>query len=96
MPVSNVQMVLGKNNMAVLITLVIILKVIYLLSTSESEADPMEVYYFLPLIPNPLHKKTIKEYLLKPINMYIYKLIKRNFINKKKGGNINLKKKTEK
>ena len=49
------RVVLKENNTAVLITLVIILKVIYLLLTSKAKANPTEVYYFLPLIPNPLH-----------------------------------------
>ena len=52
-PVGNVQMVLGEDNTAVLATLIIILKVTYLLLISESEADPMKVYYFLPLVPDP-------------------------------------------
>ena len=43
----------GKADTAVLITLVIILKIICLLLISGSEADPGEVYYFLPLIPDP-------------------------------------------
>ena len=43
----------GKANTAVLATLIIILKVTYLLLTSKSEANPGEVYYFLSLIPNP-------------------------------------------
>ena len=38
----------GKADTAVLVTLVIILKVACLLSTFKSEADPGEVYYFLP------------------------------------------------
>ena len=53
--VGNMQVVLGEHDVAVLVTLVIILKIIYLLFTSESEADSMEVYYFLPLIPDLLH-----------------------------------------
>ena len=43
----------GEADTAVLATLIIILKVTYLLLTSGSEADPGEVYYFLPLIPDP-------------------------------------------
>ena len=43
----------GEAYTAVLIALVVILKVTYLLSTFKLEADPGEVYYFLPLIPNP-------------------------------------------
>ena len=43
----------GKADTAVLITLVIILKIIYLLLISGSEVNPGEVYYFLLLIPNP-------------------------------------------
>ena len=53
--VNNVRVVLRENNTAVLITLVIILKIIYLLPISEPKADPMEVYYFLPLGPDPLY-----------------------------------------
>ena len=49
------QVVLGKNNTAVLVTLVIILKIAYLLLTFKSEADPGEVYYFLPQAPDPSH-----------------------------------------
>ena len=52
--VNGVQVILGENNTAVLVILALILKVIYLLLTSESEANPAEVYYFLPLIPDPL------------------------------------------
>ena len=48
-------MVLRENNTAVLITLVIILKIIYLLLISELKANPTEVYYFLPLVPDLLH-----------------------------------------
>ena len=44
----------GKADTTVLVTLVIILKVACLLSTSKSEADPREVYYFLLLVPDPL------------------------------------------
>ena len=44
---------LKNNNTAVLATLIIILKITYLLSTFKSEVNPGEVYYFLPLIPNP-------------------------------------------
>ena len=54
-PVSNVQVILGKDNTAVLVTLVIIFKITYLLLTSELEVNPMEVYCFLPLIPDLLH-----------------------------------------
>ena len=43
----------GKADTTVLITLVIILKVTYLLLTFKSKANPGEIYYFLPLIPNP-------------------------------------------
>ena len=43
----------GEADTAVLITLIIILKVIYLLLISGSEINPGEVYYFLLLIPNP-------------------------------------------
>ena len=49
MGVANVRVAIGKANMAVLITLVIILKVTYSLSIFKSEADPGEIYYFLPL-----------------------------------------------
>ena len=50
------QVVLRENNTAMLITLAVILKVIYLLSISKSKADPGEVYYFLPpQALNPLH-----------------------------------------
>ena len=46
--------VAGKANTAVLVTLVIILKVIYLLLIFKLEANPGEVYYFLPLqVLNP-------------------------------------------
>ena len=44
---------LGNNDTAVLVALVIILKIACLLLTSNSEANPREVYYFLPLILNP-------------------------------------------
>ena len=47
--------VVGKANTAVLVTLVIILKIIYLSLISKPEANPTEVYYFLPLIPDLLH-----------------------------------------
>ena len=43
----------GEADTAVLIALIIILKITYLLSTSRSEIDPGEVYYFLLLIPDP-------------------------------------------
>ena len=43
----------GKADTAVLVTLVIILRVIYLLLISGLEVDPGEIYYFLPLISNP-------------------------------------------
>ena len=54
-PVGDVRVALGEDDTAVLVALVIILRVACLLSTFEPEADPMEVYYFLPLIPDPLH-----------------------------------------
>ena len=54
-PVSDMRVVLGEDNTAVLITLVVILKVICLLLISESEVNPTEVCCFLPLIPNPLY-----------------------------------------
>ena len=54
-PVGNVRVVLKEDNTVVLITLVIILRVTYLLLTSELKADPMEVCCFSPLIPDPLH-----------------------------------------
>ena len=53
MGAANGRVVLGKADTAVLATLAIILKITYLLPTSEPEANPTEVYYFLPLIPNP-------------------------------------------
>ena len=53
-PVSDMRVALGEDNTAVLATLAVILRVTYLSSTSESEANPGEVYYFLPLIPDPL------------------------------------------
>ena len=59
-PVGDMRVVLGENDTAVLIALVIILKVICLLLISESEADPTEVYYFLPLNPDPLCSKRQK------------------------------------
>ena len=55
MGADNVRVVLGKADTAVLITLVIILRVTCLLPTSNLEADLTEVYYFLPLIPDPLY-----------------------------------------
>ena len=48
MGAANVWVVLGKADTAVLVTLIIILRVIYLLLTFKLEADPGEVYYFLP------------------------------------------------
>ena len=48
MGAADMRVILGKNTTAVLIALAIILKVIYLLLTFKSEADPGEVYYFLP------------------------------------------------
>ena len=42
------RVVLGKDNTAVLVTLAVILKITCLLLISKSEADPGEVYYFLP------------------------------------------------
>ena len=53
-PVSDMRVVLREDNTAVLVTLIIILKIIYLLLTFKLKANPTEVYYFLPLIPNPL------------------------------------------
>ena len=47
-PANDVQVVLGENNTAILVTLVIILKITCLLSIFKSEADPGEVYYLLP------------------------------------------------
>ena len=44
---ANVQVV-GKANTAVLVTLIIILRVTYLLSTFKSEINLGEIYYFLP------------------------------------------------
>ena len=52
MGVADVRVVLGEANTAVLVTLVIILKVTCLLPISEPEADPTEVYCFLPPIPD--------------------------------------------
>ena len=54
-PVGDVHVALGKDNTAVLATLTAILRVTYLSSISKSEANPAEVYYFLPLIPDPSH-----------------------------------------
>ena len=42
-----------KADTAVLAALVIILRVTYLLSIFKLKANPGEVYYFLPLIPDP-------------------------------------------
>ena len=53
-PVSDVQVALGEDDTAVLVALAVILRVICLLPTSESEADLTKVYYFLPLIPDLL------------------------------------------
>ena len=53
--VNNIQVRLKENHKAVLIILIIILKVIELWSISDSEADPGEVSYFLPRIPNTLY-----------------------------------------
>ena len=47
--------VAGKADTAVLITLAVILRITYLLLTFKSEADPGEIYYFLPpQAPDPL------------------------------------------
>ena len=54
-PVGDMQVVLKKNNTAVLVTSIIILKVIYLLSTSESEANPAEICYVWLRVPEPLY-----------------------------------------
>ena len=51
---ADVQVGLGNNDTAVLVTLVVILRVIYLLLIFKSEVNPGEVYYFLLLIPNLL------------------------------------------
>ena len=40
----------------------------------------------------PITLKAIKKYFLKFTNMHVYNLIRWNFINKKKGKSINLKK----
>ena len=53
-PVGDIRVALGEDDTAVLVTLVIILRVIYLLLTFEPEADPTEVCCFLPLVPDPL------------------------------------------
>ena len=53
-PVSDMRVVLGENNIAVLVILVIILRITYLLLTSESEADPAEVCYVWPGVPESL------------------------------------------
>ena len=47
MGAANIRVVLGEDNTAVLVTLAIILRIIYLLLTFKLEADPGEVYYFL-------------------------------------------------
>ena len=44
----------GEADTAILVTLVVILRVACLLSIFKLEANPEEVYYFLPLIPDPL------------------------------------------
>ena len=49
------QVVLRENNTAVLVTLIIILKITYLLSISKSEANPVEVYSIWPRVPELLH-----------------------------------------
>ena len=48
------QIVLRKDNTAVLVTLAIILRVIYLLLISELKVNPAEVYYIWPRVPEPL------------------------------------------
>ena len=45
----------GEADTAVLATLIIILRVACLLLTFGSEVDPGEIYYFLPLTPDPPH-----------------------------------------
>ena len=53
-PVSDMRMALREDDTTMLVTLVIILKIIYLSLTLKPEADPAEVYYFLLLIPDLL------------------------------------------
>ena len=45
----------GKADITVLVTLAVISRVTCLSLTSKLEADPGEVCYFLPLIPDPPH-----------------------------------------
>ena len=48
------RVVLGENDTAVLVTLVVILRIAYLLSTFKLKVNPGEVCYFLLRAPDPL------------------------------------------
>ena len=76
--VGDMQVVLRENNTAVLVILVIILRVIYLLSIFESEADPAEIGCFWPRVLESLRWKLQENIFLRFISVYVCKLVKRN------------------
>ena len=68
----NMRVALGKDHTAVLVTLPVILKVTYLLSTFKSEIDPGEVYYFYHK-PQTRYVRGDEKIFLKFTSLHVYR-----------------------